>query len=60
MPNVMPTSDTGELPNPLGVLGGLVALALAGTGAGVISYQNAKVAQARVAAARAEFFGPSA
>jgi hypothetical protein len=40
------------------VIGGLIALVLAGTGAGVITYQGARAAQARVAAARAEFFGP--
>ncbi len=62
-PDVQPdftnTNASRPLPNPLGVVGGLIALALAGGGAGLISFQNAGAAQARVATARAEFFGPS-
>lgn len=58
-PDFVNTNASRPLPNPLGVAGGLLALALAGGGAGVISFQNAGAAQARVASARAEFFGPS-
>jgi hypothetical protein len=42
----------------IGVIGGLLGLLLAGGAAGVISYQSAAAQQARLAAARAEFFGP--
>lgn len=55
-----PTSADGGLPEPdmLSVVGGLIALALAGTGSGAVSFQSASAAQARVDAARAQFFGP--
>ncbi|MEU2255847.1 hypothetical protein ABZ540_22015 [Nocardia xishanensis] len=58
--NVRPTSADDGLPAPnvLSVVGGLIALALAGTGSGAVSFQNASAAQARVDAARAQFFGP--
>ncbi|MBC7305261.1 MAG: cell surface protein, partial [Nocardia sp.] len=55
-----PTSDNSGLPEPelLSVIGGLIALTLAATGSGAVSFQGAAAAQARVNAARAEFFGP--
>ncbi|MCP2291936.1 hypothetical protein APR08_004875 [Nocardia amikacinitolerans] len=58
--DVRPTSADGGLPEPdmLSVVGGLIALALAGTGSGAVSFQSASAAQARVDAARAQFFGP--
>ena len=49
-----PMSTTHQI----GVVGGLLGLLLAGSAAGVISYQGAAAQQARLAAARAEFFGP--
>ncbi|MGV9819322.1 hypothetical protein [Nocardia xishanensis] len=58
--NVRPTSADDGLPAPnvLSVVGGLIALALAGTGSCAVSFQSASAAQARVDAARAQFFGP--
>ena len=59
---VCPTSAEGVLPEPalLSVIGGLVALAIAGGGSAVMSYQSAAQAQARIDAARSEFFGTGA
>ncbi|MET8799099.1 hypothetical protein ABZV91_22150 [Nocardia sp. NPDC004568] len=59
---VRPTNAEGLLPEPkvLSVIGGLIALAIAGTGSAVMSYHSAAQAQARVDAARAEFFGTGA
>ncbi|MEV0711741.1 hypothetical protein [Nocardia aurea] len=59
-PDVRPTSSADGLPTPniLSVVGGLLALGLAGVGSGAVSFQGAAAAQARVDAARAEFFGP--
>ena len=51
------TNASSGLPDPLGVLGGVAALMLAGGAAGVISANGARAGQARVAAAKAEFFG---
>jgi len=59
-PDFVNTNASKPLPNALGVLGGLIALALAGGAAGAISYNNANLSQARVASARAEFFGTGA
>ena len=59
-PDFTPTNASKPLPNPLGVLGGLIALALAGGCAAVISYNNANLGQARIASARAQFFGTRA
>ncbi|MBA4857136.1 cell surface protein, partial [Nocardia farcinica] len=58
--DVRPTSADDGLPAPnaLSVIGGLAAMALAAAGAGAVSFQSASAAQARVDAARAEFFGP--
>ncbi len=58
-PQVRPISSDDDLPAPkmLSVLGGLAALAVAGIGSGVIGFRSAAAAQARVDAARAEFFG---
>lgn len=59
---VRPTNAEGLLPEPkvLSVIGGLIALAIAGGGSAVMSYHSAAQAQARVDAARAEFFGTGA
>ncbi|MEV0767037.1 hypothetical protein [Nocardia salmonicida] len=59
---VEPTSDTSNLPEPnlLSVIGGLLALGIAGGGSAAVSFQGAAQAQARIDAARAEFFGPRA
>jgi hypothetical protein len=59
---VRPTAASSALPKPavLTVIGGLVAMALAAAASGVISFQSASAAQARIDAARAEFFGPRA
>ncbi|WP_159080116.1 hypothetical protein [Nocardia suismassiliense] len=53
-----PTSANDGLPKPklLSVIGGLLALGLAGAGSGAVSFQGASAAQARVDAARAMFF----
>jgi hypothetical protein len=61
-PDVRPTSANDGLPKPkmLSVVGGLIAMALVGTGSGAVSFQSASAAQARIDAARAEFFGPRA
>lgn len=48
-----------SLPELLSVLGGIVALALAGGASAVLSYRSAAQAQARIEAVRAEFFGPA-
>ncbi|BDT86693.1 hypothetical protein FMUAM8_24570 [Nocardia cyriacigeorgica] len=58
-PEVRPTGSDDGLPEPdlLTVFGGLAALVLAGVGSGAVSFQSAAAAQARVDAARAEFFG---
>ncbi|WP_157228645.1 hypothetical protein [Nocardia brevicatena] len=60
--DVRNTSSDGLLPEPklLSVIGGLIALAIAGVGSTVVSYQSAAQAQARIDAARAEFFGTGA
>ncbi|WP_280276998.1 hypothetical protein [Nocardia wallacei] len=60
--DVRPTSDSGLLPpvKVLSVVGGLAAMALAAAGSGAVSFQSASAAQARIDAARAEFFGPRA
>ncbi|MGN2641916.1 hypothetical protein ACWEKT_17560 [Nocardia takedensis] len=47
-------------PDLLSVIGGLVALAIAGGVSGALSFREAAAARARVDAARAEFFGPRA
>ncbi|WP_175647965.1 hypothetical protein [Nocardia donostiensis] len=44
----------------LSVIGGLVALALAGAASAAVSFQSAAQEQARIDAARAEFFGTGA
>lgn len=49
-----------SLPEFLSVLGGIVALALAGGASAVLSYRSAAQARARIEAVRAEFFGPAA
>ncbi|MFE3022543.1 hypothetical protein ACFXG3_00340, partial [Nocardia tengchongensis] len=61
-PDVKPTSHNSPLPpwKPLSVIGGLIAMALAGAGSGAVSFQSAGAAQGRVDAARAAFFGPRA
>ncbi|WP_280486671.1 alcohol dehydrogenase catalytic domain-containing protein [Nocardia cyriacigeorgica] len=58
-PDVRNTSAEDGLPEPkvLTVIGGLIALTLAGAGSGAVSFQSASAAQARIDAARAEFFG---
>ncbi|WP_280253054.1 hypothetical protein [Nocardia abscessus] len=57
-PAVRTVSGADLLPAPrlLPVIGGLIALALAGVGSGVISFHSAAAAQARIDAARAQFF----
>jgi len=59
---VRPTAASSGLPEvkTLAVLGGVIAMALAAAGSGAVSFQSASAAQARVDAARAEFFGPRA
>ncbi|WP_176572810.1 hypothetical protein [Nocardia jiangxiensis] len=61
-PDVRPTSANSDLPKPavLTVIGGLIAMTLAAAGSGAVSFQSASAAQARIDAARAEFFGPRA
>ncbi|MGW4247566.1 hypothetical protein ACWELQ_34335, partial [Nocardia sp. NPDC004722] len=61
-PDVKPTSNNTPMPpiKVLSVIGGLIAMALAGTGSGAVSFQSASAAQGRVDAARAAFFGPRA
>lgn len=57
-PALDPTALSGSLDSPplLPVLGGVAGLALAGAGAGVISYRGARAARARLSMSRAEFF----
>ncbi|WP_281877113.1 hypothetical protein [Nocardia sputorum] len=57
-PAVHPIGSTDVLPAPewLSLIGGLIALGLAGAGSGVISFRSAAAAQARIDAARARFF----
>ncbi|RMI28261.1 hypothetical protein EBN03_30920 [Nocardia stercoris] len=59
-PQIRPTSDSSPLlpADLLTVVGGIAAMALAAAGSGVVSFQSASAAQARVDAARAAFFGP--
>ncbi|MBF6242585.1 hypothetical protein IU471_03200 [Nocardia elegans] len=40
--------------------GSVIAMALAAVGSGAMSFRSASAAQARLDAARAEFFGPRA
>ncbi|WP_328713273.1 hypothetical protein [Nocardia salmonicida] len=42
------------------MIGGLLALGIAGGGSAAVSFHGAAQAQARIDAARAEFFGPRA
>jgi hypothetical protein len=55
---VRPTAASTGLPraNVLGVIGGVIAMALAAAGSGAVSFQSASAAQARLDAARAQFF----
>ncbi len=57
-PALLPTSSTDALPATelLPVIGGLIALGLAGAGSGAISFRSAAAEQARIDAARAQFF----
>lgn len=60
--DIRPTSAEDGLPDVkvLSVIGGLVALALAGAASAAVSFQSAAQEQARIDAARAEFFGTGA
>ena len=41
-----------------GVLGGVIALLIAGGDAGAVSFNSARIGRARILAAQAEFLGP--
>ena len=45
--------------HPVSVAAGVTALLGCGAGAGAMTYRGARAQQARIAAARAEFFGPA-